>query len=264
MIRVCITGAAGKMGKTNIKVIASDNDARLTGAVEVKGSSFIGLDAGEVAGVGNLGVKIEDGLEKVIDGCDVVIDFSSVAAFDTNLQCVLKYKKAFVCGTTGLSSEQIEKVKSAGNEVPVIWSPNFSVGITILNKITELCANILKEDFDAEIMEIHHRMKKDAPSGTALKLLNTLKKVYNSENVVFGREGIIGERPSGQLGVSTLRGGDVVGEHTVYFFGQGERIELTHKASSRETFARGALRAAKFILKNGKGFYTMEQVLGLL
>ncbi|MCX7820300.1 MAG: 4-hydroxy-tetrahydrodipicolinate reductase [Brevinematales bacterium] len=263
MTKVCVTGAAGKMGKTNINVILSDKEATLSGAVEAKDSPFVGLDAGEVAGCGKIGIKIEDSLEKVVGNCDVVIDFTSIHSFDENLSCVLKNKKAFVCGTTGLSNEQIEKAKQAGNEIPIIWAPNFSVGITLLNKITAICAEVLKENFDPEIMEIHHKMKKDAPSGTAIKLLNTLKKIYNSEDVIYGREGLIGERPPKQIGVSTLRGGDVVGEHTVYFFGQGERIELTHKASSRETFARGALRAAKYIVAKGKGFYTMEEILGL-
>ncbi len=263
MIKVCVSGAAGKMGKTIINVVLSDKEAKLNGATEAKENPFIGLDAGEVAGIGKCGVIIEDSLEKVIKDCDVVIDFTSIHSFDENLSCVLKNNKAFVCGTTGLSNEQIEKAKEAGKQIPIIWAPNFSVGITLLNKITEICAEVLKDNFDPEIMEVHHRMKKDAPSGTAIKLLNTLKKIYKSENIIYGREGLIGERPSQQIGVSTLRGGDVVGEHTVYFFGQGERLELTHKASSRETFARGALRAAKFILSNGKGFYTMEEILGI-
>ncbi len=263
MIKVCVTGAAGKMGKTNILVVSSDKESKLTGAVEHPASPFIGQDAGEVAGIGKAGILISDNLENVIKECDVVIDFTSPNSFDRHLEIVVENKKAFVCGSTGISNEQIEKVKKAGGHIPVIWAPNFSVGIVILNKITQICAEILKDGFDPEIMEIHHKMKKDAPSGTALKLLNTLKSVYNSENIVFGREGMIGERPKNQIGVSTLRGGDVVGEHTVYFFGQGERLELTHKASSRETFARGALRAAKFILSKGKGFYTMEEVLGL-
>ncbi len=263
MIKVCVTGAAGKMGKTIINVVSSDKEAKLVGATEVKNSPFIGLDAGEVAGSGKSGVIIEDSLDKAIKDSDVVIDFTSIQSFDEHLSCVLKNKKAFVCGTTGLPNEKIEKAKEAGKEIPIIWAPNFSVGITLLNKITEICAEVLNDNFDAEIMEIHHRMKKDAPSGTAIKLLNTLKKIYKSEDVIYGREGLIGERPTKQIGVSTLRGGDVVGEHTVYFFGQGERLELTHKASSRETFARGALRAAKYILQNGKGFYTMEEILGL-
>ncbi len=262
MVKICVVGATGKMGKTNIKVICEDKDSELTGAVEKTGMPFIGMDAGEVAGVGKIGVTIVDSLEKVIRDCDVVIDFSTVETFESNLNAALKFEKAFVCGTTGLSAELIEKAKKAGEKIPIIWAPNFSVGVTLLNKLIELCARTLDKGFDVEIMEIHHKMKKDAPSGTALKLLNTLKKEYETENVIFGREGLIGERPEKQIGVSTLRGGDVVGEHTVYFLGQGERLELTHKASSRETFSRGALRAAKFILSKGKGFYTMEDVLG--
>jgi len=263
MIKVCVTGAAGKMGKTNIKVISEDKESKLSGAIENVGSPYIGKDSGEIAGIGKNEILISDSLEKVIEDCDVVVDFSVVECFVKNLNIVLNHNKAFVCGTTGLSTNMIDSAKKAGEKIPIIWAPNFSMGITLLNKIVELCAKTLGESFDAEIMEIHHRMKKDAPSGTALKLLNTLKKNYNTENVIYGREGLIGERPLNQIGVSTLRGGDVVGEHTVYFFGQGERLELTHKASSRETFARGALRAAKFIIQKGKGFYTMEEVLGL-
>jgi len=264
MIKVCVIGAAGKMGKTNIKIVSSDSETKLTGAIERKDNPFLGHDAGEVAGIGKIGVLIDSSLENFIENCDVVVDFSYVESFEDNLSSVIKHSKAFVCGTTGIPANLIELAKKAGEKIPIIWAPNFSAGITLLNRLVEISAKTLDSSFDAEIVEIHHRMKKDAPSGTAIKFLKTLKEIYKSDNVIFGREGIIGERPAGQIGVSTIRGGDVVGEHTVYFFGQGERIELTHKASSRETFARGALRAAKFILKQGKGFYTMEQVLGLI
>jgi len=263
MIKVCVTGAAGKMGKTNIKVIVEDKECNLSGAVEKENSPYIGCDAGEIAGVGKLGVLIVDDLQKAIGECDVVIDFSSPDAFDKNIKVVMESKKAFVCGTTGLTDEQKNKIKEAGKVIPVIWAPNFSVGIAVLNKIVSLCCNVLGEDFDVEILELHHRMKKDSPSGTAVKLLNTVREIKKTENIIYGREGIIGERPRGQIGVFAIRGGDVTGEHTVYFLGQGERIELTHRASSRETFSRGAIRAAKYILEKGVGLYTIEDVLNL-
>ncbi len=263
MILVAVTGAAGKMGKTNIKIISEDKESKLSGAAEAADSSFIGMDAGEIAGVGRLNVPITDNIEKIVEGCDVLMDFSSPAAVEKNINVVLKFKKAIVIGTTGLGEKETGLIKEAGSSIPVIWAPNFSVGINLMTKLTRIAAEVLNEGFDVEIVEAHHRMKKDSPSGTAIKLLNVLKEAYHTNDVVYGREGITGERPERQIGVLAVRGGDVVGDHTVSFLGIGERLEIIHKASSRETFAKGALRAAKFIVKNGKGFYTMEDVLGL-
>jgi 4-hydroxy-tetrahydrodipicolinate reductase len=263
MLKIAVTGAAGKMGKTNIKVISEDKESQLTGALEAKGSPFIGQDAGQTAGLGVLGVPIFDSASQAIGNCDVIIDFSSPSVVLENLHAAMEHNKALVIGMTGLSDKELSAVKEAGEKIPVIWAPNFSVGVPLMAHLTRIAAEILGKDFDAEIVEVHHRMKKDSPSGTAIKLLNVLKEAYHTKDVVYGREGIIGERPENQIGVSAVRGGDVVGDHTVYFLGMGERFELSHKASSRETFAKGALRAAKYIVKNGKGFYTIEQVLGL-
>jgi len=263
MIRIVLNGAAGRMGKTIIQVMSNDNELKLVGAIEAKNSPNIGKDSGELAGIGQNNIIITSNIEEVINDADVIIDFSSPDSLVRNIDCALKYNVGLVIGTTGIKNDDIENMKEASKFIPIIWSPNFSVGITLLSKIVKLCAEILNDGYDVEIVEAHHRMKKDAPSGTAIKLLNILKEVYRTNDVVCGRNGLIGERPKNQIGVSVVRGGDIIGEHSVLFLGNGERLELTHKATSRETFARGALKAAKFIYHKGKGFYTMEQVLGL-
>lgn len=260
-MRVIVIASAGKMGRTNIQVVDADPDSQLVGATEAPGSPFVGKDAGEVAGLEKSGVAIVDSIEKITASADVIIDFSSPKALHAHLKYAVEHKTALVVGTTGLSDSDIASFSEAAKSIPVIWAPNFSVGINLLNKLTELAASVLNEGFDVEIIESHHRMKKDAPSGTALLLLNTLKKAYATEDAVYGREGITGARPSGQIGVHAIRGGDIVGDHTVLFAGIGERIELTHKASTREILAKGAFRAAKFILKKGPGLWTMNDVL---
>lgn len=269
MFRIIVTGAAGKMGKTNIKVVAEDKEtrlvgavAKLVGAVEAPGSAVLGMDAGLVAGTGSLGVAVVDSLSGVSEKADAIIDFSIPAMVAPTVEYAVKNNTALVIGTTGLGENELSIVREAGKTIPVIWSPNYSLGVSLMARLTRIAAEVLGEDFDPEIVETHHRLKKDAPSGTALRLLEVLKDVYQTEDVVTGREGITGVRPKKQIGVMTLRGGDVVGDHTVHFMGLGERIELTHRATSRETFARGALRAAKVIYSKGKGFYTMEQILG--
>lgn len=263
MLKILVTGAAGKMGRMVVKTVKEDPDSSLAAATESGMNPFLGQDAGDLAGVGRLEVPLESDIDKSAAACDCIIDFSSVEAFSAHLNAAVKHNKAIVIGTTGLTEKQLELVRDAGKKIPVIWAPNFSVGVTLITKLTRIAAEILKGGFDAEIVETHHRLKKDAPSGTALKLLDAVKKVYQTENIITGRNGITGERPAGQIGVFAVRGGDVVGDHTVSFLGLGERVEITHKATSRETFARGALRAAKHIVKSGPGLYTMEQVLGL-
>ena len=195
--------------------------------------------------------------------CDVLIDFSSPSVTAANIRTALKLGKAIVIGTTGISENDKNLLRDAGRNIPAIWAPNFSTGVNLLKYLVKISAEFLGDGFDAEIVEVHHRMKKDSPSGTALGLLNVLKEVYKTDDIIYGREGITGERPHNQIGVFALRGGDVFGDHTVSFLGDGERVELIHKASSRETFARGALRAAKYITGKGPGLYTIEEVLGL-
>jgi 4-hydroxy-tetrahydrodipicolinate reductase len=261
MLNIIVTGAAGRMGRSNIKVISEDKNCKLTGAIEVEGSPFIGKDSGEIAGIGKNYIIISSG--ESIDNCDVIMDFTAPSTVKKHVDIALRHNIALVIGSTGVNEGDMALIKDAGKKIPVIWAPNFSVGINLIAKLTRLAAETLNEGFDAEIVEVHHRMKKDSPSGTAVKLLNVLKEVYKTGDVVYGREGLVGERPDKQIGVFAIRGGDVVGDHTVSFFGIGERVEITHKASSRETLSRGALRAAKYIVKKGAGFYTMEDVLGL-
>jgi len=263
MLKIAVAGAAGKMGKTNIKVVSEDKECLLVGALEASNSSLLGKDAGEIAGIGNVGISITSDPNNAFKDCDVIIDFTTPSATTKNIEFATKFKKAIVIGTTGIGEKEKEIIREAGKVIPVIWAPNFSVGINLMTKLIKTAAQVLGNSFDAEIVEIHHRLKKDSPSGTALQLLNVLKEIYNTDNIIYGREGMIGERPANQIGVFAVRGGDVVGEHTVSFYGIGERLEIVHKASSRETFARGALRAAKYIISKGIGLYTMNDVLGL-
>lgn len=216
----------------------------------------------EIAAALDLG----DDMSAHIDACDAVIDFSNPNAIDTLCRACAAAKKPAVIGTTGHSSEQHGAIEKLAASVPVVLSPNFSVGVNALFWLTRKAAQMLGEDFDLEITEMHHRLKKDAPSGTAKKLAEILCQVRDldyAKNVRHGREGLIGERPPDEIGVHSIRGGDVVGDHTVIFAGAGERLELTHKASSRETFAAGALRAARWVVGKPPGLYSMEQVLDL-
>ena len=212
------------------------------------------------------GLDQGDDLTKGIGACDAVVDFSHPSATDAICRACLGAGKPLVSGTTGHSEEERAQLEGVSKSLPIILSPNFSVGVNALFWLTRKTAELLGEDFDLEIVEAHHRLKKDAPSGTARRLAEILcevRKLDYAKNVVHGREGLIGERLSDEIGVHSIRGGDVVGDHTVTFAGRGERLELTHKASSRETFAAGALRAARWIIGRPPGLYTMEDVLGL-
>ncbi len=263
MINVIINGCNGRMGISNVKVFSQDGEVKIVGGVVEKGNPDIGKDIGEVAGIGRLGVLISDEVESIIQGSDIVVDFSVPSATSKLVEIALEYGKKLVIGTTGLSEETIESIKKASEKIAIVLSPNYSVGVNLLMDLVKKSAEILGEDFDVEIFEIHHNKKKDSPSGTALKLLESLKEVRRDYNVVYGREGILGERPKKEIGVLALRGGDVVGDHTVMFLGYGERIEITHRATSRETFSRGALRAVKFVYNKEKGLYSMKDVLGI-
>ncbi len=260
-MRVIVTAAAGKMGRMNVTVVTADPGCEVSGATEISGSPAVGKDAGEVAGLEKLNVPIVDSIDKIAAASDVIIDFSSAKALEAHIRYAVEHRVALVVGATGLNEGEKQMIKDAGKHIPAIWAPNYSVGIHLLNKLSLMAAKVLGGDFDVEIVESHHRMKKDAPSGTALLLLNTLKDFYHTGDVVHGREGMTGERPAHQIGVHAIRGGDIAGEHTVLFAGIGERIELTHRASTRETFARGALKAAKFIVGKGAGYWTMDDVL---
>jgi 4-hydroxy-tetrahydrodipicolinate reductase len=264
MIRIIVSGAAGRMGRAIIALACGDSSFKVAGAIEARNHPDLGKDAGTLAGSSPLGVPITADLDRVIGEGDVVIDFSEKA---NSLECVETARragKAIVIGTTGFSDEDIARIKQAAREIPVVQSPNMSVGVNLLFQIAEETARKLK-GYDVEIIEIHHNRKKDAPSGTAKKLAQVVANATNrdlSRDAVYGREGMVGQRKPGEIAVLAARAGDVVGEHTVIFAGPGERVELIHRAHSRNTFASGALRAARFAAKASPGFYTMSDVLG--
>ncbi len=266
MIRTIVSGACGKMGRRICTLMENDETLELVGAVEAKSSPFLGEDIGVVCGIGKKGVPIKDTLEDVIKQGEVLIEFSTPEATLAHVRTAAENEVAMVVGTTGLSQEIIDEIKKLSVRIPIVLAPNMSLGVNILFKLVEDVARTLKDEYDIEIVEMHHRFKKDAPSGTALKLAQQAAKgagINLEEAAVYGREGNIGERKKGEIGIMSLRGGDVVGDHTVIFAGLGERIELTHKATSRDTFALGALRAAKWVIDKIPGLYDMRDVLEL-
>jgi 4-hydroxy-tetrahydrodipicolinate reductase len=266
MIRVIVTGAAGRMGGRVLALAKEAADFQIVGATERPGHPAIGQDAGEVAGVGAVGVKVADGLARIITGADVLIDFSAPEASIDHLRSASKAGVAIVVGTTGLTKEHLAEARRLAAHMACVISPNMSVGVNVLFKVLREVARTLGDDYDVEIIEAHHHFKKDAPSGTALRMAQVVAEALGRdlEQVgVYGRKGIVGERPQAQIGVHTVRAGDIVGEHTVLFGGMGERIEIGHRAHSRDNFARGALRAARFVVQAPKGLYDMADVLGL-
>ena len=267
MIRVIVMGASGKMGGRIINLIKDQqDDLRLYGAVERKGTPAIGRDAGEVAGCGHLGITIVDTIYTALPDSDVVIDFTEPTGTISILPAVVKAKKAIVIGTTGFTKVDSDMIRDYAQKIPCVLSPNMSVGVNLVFKLLADTAKVTGDDYDVEIMEIHHHHKKDAPSGTALKMGQVVAEALKRklEDVgVYGRKGIIGKRKKKEIGIQSLRAGDVVGDHTVIFAGPGERIEITHRAHSRENFARGALIAAKWIASKKPGLYSMMDVLGL-
>ncbi len=265
MIKIAVCGAAGRMGQ-RIIVAVKEAGCELSGALERPRHEMVGQDAGLIAGCGPLGVKISDDLNEVVEGCDVLIDFTTPKVSLKNLElCGLK-NKAIVIGSTGFTPEERELAAELGRDIPVIIAPNMSVGVNVCFKLLKDIAKTLGDDFDVEIVELHHNKKKDAPSGTAVRMgevvAEALGRDYN-QVARCSREGIVGERTKEEIGMQTVRGGDIVGEHTVYFIGMGERIELSHRAMTRDMFSRGSVRAAKWIVGQQPGIYDMQDVLGL-
>jgi 4-hydroxy-tetrahydrodipicolinate reductase len=266
MIKLVMAGAAGRMGKTILQLAGRDKAFKIVGGLEQRGCSALGHDLGPVIGRDLMGVKITQDAVAALKDADVMIDFSHFSALPENLKAAVKTRTAYVIGTTGIPASTLKAIQAASQKIPIVQSPNMSVGVNLLFSLARVAGKVLDESYDLEITEVHHRMKKDAPSGTALKLLEVLLKARGRDmkkDVIYGREGETGAREKGKIGVFALRGGDVVGDHTVSFFGDGERIELIHKASSREAFARGALLAAKFLAKKKQGLYHMGQVLNI-
>ena len=265
MIRIAIAGAAGRMGRELIQAVQQIDNVILSAAIDRVGSTLIGSDAGELAGIGHLKVSLVDDLSLVINDFDVLIDFSvPLATLDHIALCQL-HNKAIVIGTTGFNLEQRGKIDAVKN-IPIIMAPNYSVGVNLMFKLLEKAAKVMGDYCDIEIVEAHHRHKVDAPSGTALgmgeAIANAMGKKLD-DVAVYAREGITGERKADEIGFATIRAGDIVGEHMAIFADVGERIEIGHKASSRMTFANGAVRAAIWLASKDAGFYTMQDVLGL-
>jgi 4-hydroxy-tetrahydrodipicolinate reductase len=266
MIRIAVTGAGGRMGRMLIEACRQAEGVAVTAAIERPGSTLIGADAGELAGVGKLDVPVVDSLEKVLDRFDVLIDFTRPEPTVANLAVCRRAGKAVVIGTTGLNDEQKAAIQAAAREIPIVFAANFSVGVNLCLKLLDSAARVLGDDWDVEIIEAHHRHKVDAPSGTALRLGEVVAHALGrnlKEVAVYGREGVTGERDRKTIGFATVRAGDVVGDHTVLFATEGERVEITHKASSRMTFAKGAVRASAWLGGKPAGLYDMQDVLGL-
>lgn len=266
MIQVAVVGAAGRMGKTLIQAVHAADGMSLTAATEQPDSTLVGVDAGELAGVGKLGVLISHSLTKVVDDFDVVIDFTGPAATLIHLDICRSHGKAMVIGTTGLDETQKAAISAASDDIGIVFAPNMSIGVNLCFRLLELAARVMGDDADIEIIEAHHRHKIDAPSGTAIRMGEVVADALGrdlTEVAVYGREGQIGARDANTIGFETIRAGDVVGEHTVWFATEGERVEITHKASSRMTFAAGAVRAARWISEKESGRFDMQDVLGL-
>ena len=266
MINVIVAGAAGRMGCRLVALIKDSTVLTLAGAIEGKGHRALGDDAGETAGCGHAGLPITEDLGAHLDRGEVVIDFSDPEATLQHLRMVVQHRRAMVIGTTGFSAPQLEELKSLACQVPCVLSPNMSVGVNLVYKVISEMAKTLGDEYDIEVIEAHHRLKKDAPSGTALKIAEVLAKAVSrdlNQVGVYARKGLIGERKKGEIGVQTIRAGDIVGDHTILFGGMGERIEVTHRASSRDTFAGGALRAARWVVQQPPGLYDMMDVLSL-
>ncbi|GAB1535981.1 4-hydroxy-tetrahydrodipicolinate reductase [Geovibrio sp. ADMFC3] len=264
--KVCMVGAAGKMGRRIICLLAESTKAELKGALEHSASTFLGMDAGEVAGCGKNGVAITSDLETAAKDCDVIIDFTGCEPTMNILDSYVRLGVPVVVGSTGFSPEQTDKLKQAAEKMPLLLSPNMSLGVNLTFKVLEMVAKAIGDTYDIEIVEAHHRLKKDAPSGTAMKMGEVVANATGrniDKDGAFCRKGIIGERTDREIGMQTLRAGDIVGEHTVMFCGQGERIEITHRAHTRDTFAQGAISAAAWLKGRGKGLYNMYDVLGL-
>jgi 4-hydroxy-tetrahydrodipicolinate reductase len=264
MVKLIITGAAGKMGGALIKCALEDTDCEIVGLVETKTHPAIGKPSTPIAGTTDKLLLIEDSLEKVIEKGDIVIDFTEAKASLEYFRIAKQHGKALVIGTTGFSDDALAEIHHA-KDMKAVISPNMSIGMNVLFDVANKVAGVLKEGYDIEIVEMHHRWKKDAPSGSALRIKDAIEtaKPDRKWTEVFGREGITGERKAHEIGVMSLRGGDVVGEHTVFFVGMGERLEFTHRAFSRDNFARGALLAAKWLTRQPHGVYSMKDVLGL-
>ncbi|MCX7172632.1 MAG: 4-hydroxy-tetrahydrodipicolinate reductase [Proteobacteria bacterium] len=266
-LRIAIAGASGRMGRTLIEAVAQADDAVLAAAFDQPGSACLGKDAGELSGAA-CGVRIVDDIDAALAQAqtDCLIDFTRPEGTLRHLEACRRRGVHMVIGTTGFSAEGKQAIREAVREIPIVFAPNMMIGVNAMFRLLDVAARILNEGYDVEVIEAHHRHKVDAPSGTALHMGAVVAKALGrdlTECAVYGREGHTGERPATQIGFSTVRGGDIVGDHTVLFAGTGERIEISHKAASRMPYAVGALRAARYMQGKTSGLFDMQDVLGL-
>ncbi len=264
-LAVAVAGASGRMGRMVIRAVLEAPDMRLTGALTAPGEPWVGGDAGALAGREPLGISVTADPQEAFEGAEVVIDFSTPAAVSAFLPAIRTSRAALVSGTTALDSDQFAALEALSTELPVLWAPNLSVGANLIRHLARQAATRLGPGYDLEVLDIHHRHKHDAPSGTALGIAQAVSDARGEPDpdIVLRRRGIIGPRGGvEQVGVGVLRGGNVVGEHTIFFFGDGERIEIAHKVTDRMAFALGAIRAARWLVGQEPALYTVDDVLG--
>ena len=265
-IKVGVIGAGGRMGRMLIEAVQDNSQTALNAAIERQGSSLVGADAGEVAAIGRLEVQVVDDLKVVINDIDVLIDFSLPDATEQNMQICAANNVAMVIGTTGFNEQQEQVLAKASEKVAIVYAGNYSTGVNLSLKLLGMAAKAFGEDADVEVIEAHHKHKIDAPSGTAYMMAEAVAEArgQNLKDVaVYGREGQTGERKAGTIGIHAIRGGEIIGDHTVMFIADGEVVEITHRARARMTFAAGAVRAATWVIKQEVGQYNMQDVLGL-
>jgi len=265
MTKIAITGAAGRMGKALLEAVNQTEGTIVSAALERPGSSVVGVDAGELVGIGKLDVRVVDDIASA-EAFDVLIDFTRPEVTLANLAVCRQRGSAMVIGTTGFDEAQKTQIAEAAKDIAIVFAPNMSVGVNLCLKLLQMAAKVLGDEVDIEVIEAHHRHKVDAPSGTALRMGEVVAEALGrdlKECAVYGREGVTGERKRKTIGFETIRAGDIVGDHTVLFAGEGERVEITHKASSRMTFAGGAVRAAQWLVGREAGLYDMQDVLDL-
>lgn len=266
MVRMAVAGAAGRMAKRVLKAIHDHPQAEAAAAFEAPGHPAVGRPLSEVAGLAGLPGVVGDDPAQALSSADVLIDFTAPAATLKALAAAAEAGKAGVIGTTGLNDAQKKELAGLAQKTPVVYAPNMSVGMNLMFRLAGMMAGALGPDYALELVEAHHDQKVDAPSGTAVKLIEQMAQARGldpAQAAIYGRKGMVGPRTRDEIGVSVIRGGDIVGDHTVYFIGQGERLELTHRAHSRDTFAQGAVRAALWVQGKAPGLYDMTDVLGI-
>ena len=264
MISVIIDGACGRMGKMIAQGVVTQDDMQLVGAIEYSGHPQLGEDVGEGAGVGTIGIPISNNLSEILDEADVVIEFTAPSASIEHLRNVVDAGKTMVLATTGFTEGELAEVHKLAQNIPCVMAPNMSVGVNVMLQAVQLVAKALGDDYDVEVIEAHHNQKADSPSGTALRIAEVLAEALDrnlAEVGVYGRHGMVGARSEKEIGIHAIRGGDISGDHTVLYAGAGERIEITHRAHTREAFAKGAIRAARWVVNAPKGLHDISEVL---